>query len=202
MTCTLRVFLVCLVMLPLLGCYIPVKFDAEITLSRTGNYGVEFAGYIADATLYQDLVQNKLTAVQERDKAALIKRDLLRDSSMEKADYYRTGHFDILYKRVSDILRDRQFTFIRRNEEIITLAYDPQRGAVTVRGKSIGQANARRLRDMGLWVEGEIRLRTDGPVFNHNATTVREGQNPGETLLVWTISSPYDPAPTAVIGIR
>lgn len=37
------------------GCYMPIRFDAEIDINRRGEYSFIFDGYLAKVQLYQDI---------------------------------------------------------------------------------------------------------------------------------------------------
>ena len=44
------------------GCYIPIRFDAEIEIHRTGAYDFKFDGYMASVELYKGLRDRKIDA--------------------------------------------------------------------------------------------------------------------------------------------
>ena len=48
----LRYLIIILATVGLTGCYLPVRFDAEVEISRHGNYKMFFDGYIARIELF------------------------------------------------------------------------------------------------------------------------------------------------------
>lgn len=181
------------------GCYVPVRFDAEVVVTKRGLYEMFFAGYMADTDLYDGLRQGKISPIAERKKVARIETDLTRDSATKKFKYIKRGFFELNWEKKGDLLRVRNVTFIRRNEEILTVSYVEETGEITMRGKSISKANARKLLDIGLNSEGEIRFVTDLRVISSNATGKRPHKaRPGYTEYFWTIKKLGDSAPKIV----
>jgi hypothetical protein len=48
------------------GCYIPIRFDAEIEIHRTGAYDMKFDGYLASVELYKGLKEGKISRAEEK----------------------------------------------------------------------------------------------------------------------------------------
>ena len=189
--------------LVLASCYLPVRFDSEITVDRAGYYDLKFEGYMADVGLYQGLVEGKITAEEETKKIAIIERDLNRDVDTKEFSYFRDGHFKLKWERAGDLIKARTVTFLRRNELILQLKYVANSGYVVLEGKSITKDNRQRLYDMGLNMEGQIRVKTDMPIKDHNATsTKKDPQDKRFTWLVWDIKNIFSPRPRAIFIIE
>jgi len=73
----------------LAGCYVPVRFDVEIEISRSGYYDMIFDGYVARAALYQEVRDRKIDSLEEREKANAVIADFKRDSATHEANYVR-----------------------------------------------------------------------------------------------------------------
>jgi len=189
--------------LVLSACYLPARFDAEIEVDRAGYYSLKFDGYLADVGLFQGLRDGKISREQETTKIGVIERDFLRDSNTKKFEYFREGHFKINWQRSGDLVEAKTVTFIRRNELIIQLKYMEKSGHVVLEGKSISKENRQRLYDMGLDMQGQIRLKTDMPIKSHNATSTKKDPSDKRfTWLVWDIASVMTPRPRAVFIIE
>lgn len=189
--------------LVLASCYLPVRFDSEITIDRAGYYDLKFEGYLADVGLYRGLVEGKISPEQERIKVGVIERDFTRDSDTKEFSYFREGHFKIKWERAGDLIATKTVTFIRRNELILQLKYVENSGYVVLEGKSITRKNRKILADMGLNMQGQIRVKTDMPIKSHNATL--EKKDPRDkrfTWLVWDVANIYSPRPRAVFIIE
>ena len=189
--------------LVLASCYMPVRFDSEITIDRYGYYDLKFEGYLAEVGLYQGLVEGKITPEQEKEKVAVIERDFTRDADTKEFAYFREGHFKIKWERAGDLLESKTVTFIRRNELILQLKYVANSGFVVLEGKSIAKQNRDRLAKAGLNMQGQIRVKTDMPIKDSNATsTKKDPKDPRFTWLVWDIASIHSPSPRAIFIIE
>lgn len=184
------------------SCYMPIRFDAEIDINRTGYYDFIFDGYLAKVQLYQDLKDRKIGRDEEAEQVQLIKDDFARDPAASEFKYYEKGHFHITYKRSGDLLKTKTMTFFRRNEYILGISYNKNTGQITMLGKSIKRDIKDRLRATGLDMSGELRLFTDGRVVSHNATTVKPFDSKGPNYKMYTWKIPNLLAPTPVLKIQ
>jgi hypothetical protein len=183
------------------ACYLPARFAAEVDVARTGFYSIDFVGYLAWVPLYEKLHNNEISPSEERKEVKRILTDLRRDDAVKEAEYYKKGHFKVVYRKTGDLLKTGMVTFIRRNEDMLTLTYSRRDRQIRLRGRELNKTDVERLVDMGLWVEGELRLKTGAPVLSQNAKRVEKSAD-GRQTLVWTIKSPYDPTPEAVLALR
>ena len=156
------------------GCYIPVRFDAEIELTRGGYYDMIFDGYMADVGLFDGINKGKISAREERKKVESIKTDITRDKSAKEFAYVEQGHFKINWRKSGDLIRARMVVFLRRNEKFFTIKYVKTTGLVSMEGVALAPSNAKKLFDMGLNSQGQIRVKTDANVISHNATKIRD----------------------------
>lgn len=199
---TLKALAALALVLVLSSCYLPVRYDAEIDLSRTGYYDFYFDGYLAKVQLYQDLKDNKIDRDEEAEQVQLIKDDFARDPAASEFKYYEKGHFHINYKRSGDLLKTKTMTFYRRNEYMLGLAYNKNTGQITMLGKSLKRDIKDRLRAAGLDSSGELRVFTDGRVVSHNATTVKPFNSKGPNYKLYTWKLPNLLAPTPVLKLQ
>ena len=197
LVCLLAVFAVT-------GCYMPIRFDAEIDINRAGYYQFFFDGYLAKVQLYQDLQDRKISRDEELEQVALIKADFERDSATEIFQYYEKGHFRVKYTRSGDLIRTRTMTFFRRNEYILGLSYNKETGQIAMLGKSLQRDNKDRLRAAGLDTSGELRVFSNARVTSHNATTIKPfpSKGPDYKLYTWKISNLLAPTPALKIQVR
>ena len=56
------------------GCYIPIRFDAEIEIHRTGHYDFIFDGYLASVELYKGLREGKISPAEAHARATIAKQ--------------------------------------------------------------------------------------------------------------------------------
>lgn len=175
------------------SCYLPGSFDAEIELSRTGLYKMTFDGYIVDVQLFDDLRQNKLTPKEQEEKIANVIADFKRDGDTKEVSYFGQVAFKVVWHTNGDITRNKQVTFFRRNENMLSILYDEKEGTITLAGKYIKKQDAERILQMGLNVQGVLRVKTDARIIAHNATRVtKDGLT---TIYGFRINSITDPSP-------
>jgi hypothetical protein len=190
------------VVVALASCYLPVRFDAEVELLRTGHYTAFFDGYVADVGLYEDLKNGKLNALKERDKADLIVTDLKRSSDIKIAKYLRDGIFHVNWMHKGDIIREKMHTFIRRNEAFLTFKYLEDEGRIIITGRKLKSTQVQQLAKMGLGTtEGQLRIKTAANVTEHNAQKVTKRKS-GGYIYIWDIRTFDAPAPKLVVPVR
>jgi len=182
-----------LAVIALSSCYLPGSFDAEIELSRTGLYKMTFDGYIVDVQLYDDLRQNKLTKPQQDEKIAAIIADFKRDGDTKEISYFGQGAFKVIWQTSGDITRTSQVTFFRRDENMLSILYSEKDGTITLQTKYIKKQDADRVLQMGLNVQGVLRVKTDARIIAHNAQRVtKDGLT---TIYGFRMTSITDPSP-------
>lgn len=183
------------------GCYVPGSFDAEIEIGRTGFYKMTFEGYMAETNLFNKVVRDKISAKEEAERVERLKTDLTRDRATKLFEYFKKGHFRIKSEKQGDILKTKSVTFLRRNENILSINYVKSKALVTIQGTPISQINAQRIVDAGLGVQGSLKVTTDARVISHNAQKVKKGEG-RKKIYLWRIKSPFDPSPKLSFNLR
>jgi hypothetical protein len=186
--------------LGLSACYLPASFDAELELSRTGHYKMSFDGYIVETGLYTEIRLNKIDKPKIQEKVAVVLRDFQRDSSTKSVSHFGKGAFQVKWVKAGDIIRSRQVTFFRRNENMLSISYNKNTGRIGLAGRYIPRKDGDRIRAMGLDVKGVILIKTDAKVLSHNAQkTYKEG---AVMVYGWVLKSVYDRAPKMEVVLR
>jgi len=186
------------------SCYLPVRFDTEIELSKRGYYSFIFDGYVAKVPIFEGLQKGKISPAQEKKQVADVIRDLERDINITELNYLKKGHFKVHWERKGDIVKEKTVTFIRRNEYFVGIAYNKDTGRVNISGRSLAADAKRQINDMGLGIQGEIRVITDARVVSNNATTIRKfpKKGPGYKIYIWKIKNIFNPTPAMTIALR
>jgi len=201
-----RVAVVALLMLAVSGCYMPLRFDAEIVLERTGHYSFIFDGYLAKVDIYEDLRTNKIKVgtPEERERVANVENDLKRDPSTKELKYHKKGVFKINWTREGDLIATRSVTFVRRNEHILGISYNKKTGYISLLGKSLSRDVKNQLREKGLDMSGQLRVITDAKVTTHNATSVKRfrKKGPNYKVYIWKFANLLAPTPSLKISMR
>jgi len=187
------------------GCYLPMRFDAEVEITRAGYFSFIFDGYLAKVELVDGLRRNKISSAEEKVEIEKIRTDFAKDINASEFSYLRRGYFRVHWERKGDILKSKTVTFFRRNEYILGISYNSKTGRVGMAGRSLTRDAKNKLSEMGLGgMNGEIRVITDAPVLTHNATKVTKNRSrgPGFKTYVWKIVNIYAPTPSIIIALR
>ena len=186
----------------LAGCYLPVRFDAEIEITRTGYYEIIFDGYVTEVTMFDALRRRSLSPGEEQTRADNVIQDFRRDSSTREARYVKPGIFKVNWQKSGDLLRARMITFFRRNESMLIVKYVKDTRLITVQATPIGKENARKLLDIGLGMQGQLRVKTDANVVDHNAGRVVDTAARNQKMYVWDVVDITAPAPKITISLQ
>jgi len=186
------------------GCYLPVRFDAEIEISRQGYYEFFFDGYIAKLKLFEGLKTGEVSPEQEKEQIEQLRSDFERDSSTKSFKYFKSGHFHVNWHKKGDLLKAKTVTFFRRNENMVSISYNSKSGRVNVAGRSLSRKQRRELHDKGLGLAGKLRVITDTEVIAHNATHVKEmpKRGPKFRMYSWDIENIFTPTPSIVMALK
>ncbi|MGB0671676.1 MAG: hypothetical protein ACPGNT_09275, partial [Rhodospirillales bacterium] len=102
-----------------------------------------------------------------------------------------------------DLFKNRQVTFLRRNEMILEMRYVKDEKRILIEGKYLTRDNQKRLLDLGLNTEGQVRIITDSAVTEHNATKVVDWtKKPNYKMYIWDIVNVTSRAPRMKIAVR
>lgn len=188
----LRIVAAFLSLLALSSCYIPDKFRSELRLSRFGDYALSYEGELIYAPILHDYAQGKITPENEQQRNDNIYRDLIRDTAFKAVEHSGKGRFKVRYERVGRLGKVQLSAIIRRDARLLALK-STEDGGIFVDANGIRPADAQRMAELGIGIEGEFRVTTDAKVLKHNATEVRPfGQY---NVYVWKIENPLSPSP-------
>ncbi len=183
----------------LTGCYLPVRFDAEIEITRYGTYNLIFDGYMVALPLYEGLLKNEIKPAEEREKVEVLRRDMTRDSATKRASYLGKGRFNVHWQKSGDLIEDPMVTFMRRNQAFLTIKFLRTSGQVTVEAVSLTKEQEQRLAAIGLGMEGQIRIKTQARVIDHNATRITDD---ADHFYIWDVRGLDSPLPRMVLSLR
>ena len=186
------------------GCYIPIRFDAEIEIHRTGHYDFIFDGYLASVELYKGLREGKISPAEEEKKKEIIRIDFTRDTSVKEFKYFEKGHFKVNWHRNGDLIRSKSVSFFNSTSEyILGMRYNKKTRQISISTKSVAKSAKKKLFDLGLDWSGQLRVFTDAKVLSHNATTVKKNKRLGGRFMTytWVIRNIFAPTSKMVIQI-
>lgn len=174
--------------LPLLAsCYLPDRFQSEIRLARTGEFGLYYKGDLTWLPLVKDLREGRVTQADLPEKMVVLERDLVRDRSFSDVRATGPGTFSVEYNRVGKLARPDLVTFVRRNARIITMQTDEDGLVSLSASQAIKLIPPETIEQAGLNSRGLLRVTTNARVLEHNADSVRPGPQ-GFMLYDWKIN--------------
>lgn len=186
------------------GCYLPIRYDAEIEIHRTGHYDFKFDGYLARVEMFQGLKEGKIGPEEEKKKIEEIKTDFGRDPSVKEFKYLKMGHFKVNWQRSGDLIKTKTVSFFNGTSEyMLGIRYNSKTRQISMLGKSIKRDAKKQLDAMGLTSQGQIRVFTDAKVISHNATKVEKNKRLGGRFksYIWIIKNIFAPTPSLIIQI-
>ena len=184
------------------GCYMPIRFDAEIEITRGGYYDLKFDGYLAKVELFRGLKEGKIEPEEEKRQIEIIKNDFGRDPSVKEFKYLKMGHFKVNWERNGDLIKSKSVSFFNSSSEfIIGIRYNSKTRRFTMLGKSLRKTVKKQLDQLGLGWTGQIRVFTDAKVITHNATLVKKNKRKGGRYMtyIWDIKNIFSPTPSLVL---
>lgn len=186
------------------GCYLPIRFDAEIEIHRTGHYDFKFDGYLARVEMFKAMKEGKVGPEEEEKLIEQIRTDFARDSSVKEFKYLKMGHFKVNWQRQGDLIKTKSVSFFNSTSEyMLGIRYNSKTRRISMSGKSLKRDTKKQLDEMGLGSQGQIRIFTDAKVISHNATRVEKNKRLGGRFksYIWDIKNIYAPTPSLVIQI-
>ncbi|WP_096702896.1 hypothetical protein [Magnetospirillum sp. 15-1] len=178
------------------SCYIPDKFKSELRLSKYGDYSLTYKGDLMFAPILDDYRKNKIKPEDEAERQENIRRDLARDIAFRKIESKGKGRFAVEYERVGRLERVQLTSLIRRDARLISMR-SMENGAIVIKANAMKPSDAQILAELGLNMEGEFRITTDGNVVKHNATQVKPFGT--AKVYIWKIENPLSVMPELVM---
>lgn len=189
-----------IILVPLSACYVPDNYGAEIRITKDGNFGISYSGELTWAPLYGQIVRGEIESDLAAEQVAGFTADLKQDGNFEYVASLGRGRYEVRYDRQGVLTRTQVVSFIRRNARIFQFQA-LEDGTVKFSGRRASALQADQLEGVGLQNRGLLRIVTDAPVSEHNATAVRPSPIPGYVMYDWQVSSFRDPAPRLTLQL-
>ena len=187
------------VLLLAVGCYLPMNFQADLNIDKSGKFAFRYRGDILAVTLMRKISFGKVKGTDIAKQAAIYKRDLGRDSGFKKIEHINNALFRVEFDRQGDIRYEKTFSFVRSNALFLALKRNKD-GTVEVFGDRPPKRLADALIERGVDVRGTFRVWTNANVVSHNAPQAREGGP--QPVYQWVVKSFRDPPPKLVRQLR
>ncbi len=181
------------------GCYLPMNFEADLNIDKSGKFAFRYKGDIIAITLMRKISHGEVKSEDIAEQAKIYKRDLARDSGFKKIDHVSYARFRVEFDRQGDITREKTFNFVRSNTLFLAVKRR-QDGDIEVHGDRPPQRLMDALIEINMDVRGIFRVWTNATVLRHNATQSREdGPQP---VYQWVIKSMRAPIPSLVLQLQ
>ncbi|CAA7617918.1 hypothetical protein [Magnetospirillum sp. UT-4] len=177
------------------SCYIPDKFRGELRISRFGDYALTYEGDLIFAPILHAYAEGRITPENEEERHNNIYKDLVRDTAIKDLKKAGKGRFHVKYERQGRLAKVQLSSFLRRDARLISLKSNED-GTIIIDANGVKASDAQRMAELGIGMEGEFRITTDGKVMKHNATEVRAFG--AYQVFIWRIENALSPTPTLV----
>ena len=191
--------LIAVVLMPftLSACFFPEEFICEVEISRNGTFTFSYDGVLTSVLGRADELKNGGLSPNANRQIAGLKKLLQKDDGFKHVKYLGNSKFEVLYKKEGSL--DVPFYFIGESVKIFSII-QKKSGLVEVIGRNIVD-DVRKLEALKFTIDGELTVKTDGEVVDHNADST-----PRFLGLVggygWKIKSINDPQPIILIKVR
>lgn len=182
---------VCLV---LAACWLPERFLGELRLARNGDYALVFDGTLVRMSLAQSIRAGELSAEEIAEQTDILVRDLSRDSGFQTIEPQGEGRFKVRFERVGHLDPRDVYTFVRRNEPIITVETFED-GRAVIRARALARQEKDQVTAAGMEIRGKLRVVTDALPLRGNAQRVSPRGYQRFLVYDWTISGVETAAP-------
>lgn len=148
-----------------LGCFIPENFEASLHIDKERNYQFSYDGTIVFAPALSEIKgTGSLSAAKEAAMTQLV-AELRSRPGVASALYVGRGRFRIKYRESGAVAPGKPlFMDLGRFEA------DPSSG-IRISGPAINPSDQKELADLGLKLDGTIRLKSAIRVVEHNASS-------------------------------
>jgi hypothetical protein len=181
------------------ACYIPTRFNAQITVNGAGDWTMAYTGTLVYGPLAPGLMPDRPTAAALAERVRNVTADLQRDPGFRELEYLGNGAFNVVYEKSGNIFRQTGITFVRTDSRVLQIQYVKTKEEITVRGNTVPTGQRQWVVDAGLDMQGDLRVVTELPALDHNATATQPGPN-GTTIYLWQIRGVSSPAPRLVLS--
>lgn len=183
-------------------CWLPEIFEAEIRFTSTGAFGITYIGTLTYAPLYGQIARDEISK-EDADRQNRQFLDFLKlDTAFKKVNALGRGRYQVEYSREGQFAGKMQsVNFVTRQNAIFRLKTFED-GRIGLSGSGQARFYAERFEQVGLKMEGLVRVVTDAEVIEHNATFIRAAPVPGFTQYDWRIRSLRDDPPRLIARLK
>lgn len=183
-------------------CWLPETFEAEIRFTSTGAFGITYIGTLTYAPLYGQIVRNDISKEDAERQNRQFLAFLKQDKAFKYVNALGRGRFQVKFSKEGQFAGNLQsYNFVNRQGPIFRLKTFED-GRIGLFGSGQAKIYAKRFEEVGLKMEGLVRVVTDAEVIEHNATFIRAAPVPGFTQYDWKIRSLRDDPPRLVARLK
>ena len=172
------------------SCFFPEEFESEVEIRKNGTFRFSYDGTLIFVPGRADDIADK--EIRE------LEHDLKKDKGFKEIEYMGHSKFKVIYEKEGSL--DTPFYFVGRRLDLFAI-YPKGGGLIEVRGVDLNERQIRELEELKLSIDGELTVKTDGKVIEHNANST-----PSLFGLVggygWEIKSLHEPQPRILISIE
>ena len=182
----------------LTACLFPEEFESDVEINRDGTFYFTYEGTLAFVPgVMEEYRRGKLSPKANEEMKGL-EEELKKDGAFKKVEYVGHSRYEVRYEKTGSL--DKPFYFLGNDMKLFSIIPKGD-GVIEVKGVALGEKDISRLEALGLGIDGELTVETDGKVLEHNADST-----PSLFGLVggyeWEIESLEKPQPRILISIK
>ncbi len=184
------------------SCWFPEQFETEIRFTSTGLYGVTYIGVITYAPLFGKIARGEISKEDADRQIQQHLKFLKGDSAFKEVNSIGSGRFQVKYMKEGQFAGNKQsFNFISRQGAMFRLR-TTEDAKMVLAGSGQALLYADRFEEVGLKMQGLMRVVTDAEVLEHNANFVRKSRTPGFVQYDWRIRNLRDVPPRLIAKLK
>jgi hypothetical protein len=148
----------------LFGCFVPEQFDATLEIDKDRNYSFSYDGTLVFAPALSQIKENGSLSVGDEAAMAQGVAELRGRPGVTSVLYVGRGRFKIQYRETGAVVMGRTLFMDLARFEINSA------GEIRITSPAVSPGDQKELAELGLKLDGTIRLKSAIPVVEHNAT--------------------------------
>jgi hypothetical protein len=183
-------------------CWLPETFEAEIRFTSTGAFGITYIGTLTYAPLFGQMARDQISKEDADRQNRQFLAFLRQDKAFKEVNPLGRGRFQVKFMKEGQFAGNMQsYNFVNRQGPIFRLKTFED-GRIGFYGSGQAKVYSKRFEEVGLKMEGLVRVVTDAEVLEHNATFIRAAPVPGFTQYDWRIRSLRDDPPRLTARLK
>lgn len=193
-----QILVVLLLPLMLSSCLFPEEFQSKVEINKNGTFTFEYDGVLTFVLGKAEEVKKGKLSPNANKEIEKLESKLRKDEGFKKVEYLGHSKFRVYYEKEGAL--SAPFYFVGESVRLFSIT-QKEKGLIELQGTKLSEKDIRQLEPLGLKIDGELTVKTDGEVVEQNANS-----SPSLFGLMggyeWKITSIHEPRPRILIDIK